>query len=298
MGSNVRQLEGFASLGGEIPYLTPHAIKIVGVDLPQSSEHWFAFCPRAGDDLEPEWIDDIRRNGVRSPVDVYRDGNEVIMLEGRRRVTAARLVYDEQKKAGVPDDERIKVRVNIRRGSPMELFAYNVGSENRKARSPLQRAMLMTQAKKFGADDKTVAEMFMCTTATVKNMLSLFDLSPEVQKAVDTGTLAIREAIKLTGQTREQQREILGKLVEAGATKGSRASNSIRDAKNGAHEKIGTDTTRSRSRDFLEKWKSILHKEGYTKEEAIIRFVLGGPASRDWSERFKETVNAVTEKKT
>ncbi len=109
-------IEGFQKRGADVPWLNPWAIKIVGLDMEDSSTHWFAFCPRAEEPLEPEWIEDIRTNGVRTPVDVYKDGSAVVMLEGRRRVRAARIVWDQQKAAGVPESERIAVRCAIRTG--------------------------------------------------------------------------------------------------------------------------------------------------------------------------------------
>ncbi len=295
MGSaSTRKLEGFVSLGGELPWLAPHAIKIVGVDVDETPENWFAFCPRAGDELESDWIDDIRRNGVRMPVDVYRDGDAVVMLEGRRRVTAARLIWDEQSKAGIPETERITVRVNVRRGNPMELFGFNVGSENRKARSPMQRAALMLHAKKFGADDKAVAEMFCCTTQTVKNMTSLFDLAADVQRAVDKGDLPIREAIKLADMPREEQKEILLQLKEADATKGARASNGIKAAKKGEKVK-SNDTRKMRSRNFLERWRDVVKKDERfcavkVPLDDVLKFVLGGNIPQDFPERVKESL--------
>ena len=294
MGSaSTRKLEGFAALGGELPWLNPHAIKIVGVDIDESADNWFAFCPRAGEKLEEEWVEDIRQNGVRTPVDVYREGDTVIMLEGRRRVTAARVIWDEQKKAGTPESDRIKVRVNIHKGSAQVLFAYNVGSENRKARSPMQRSALMLQAQKYGNDDKTIAKMFSCTPQTVRNMLSLYDLAADVQKAVDSGTLPIREAVKLTDKPREEQKEILGKLVAAGATHGAKAANGIRQAKNG-HD-VKPDGRKMRSRTFLEKWRNVVKKEKDAKWAKVdlsdvLKFVLGGPVPQGVDDRFKDSL--------
>jgi hypothetical protein len=294
MGSaSTRKLEGFATLGGELPFLKPHSIKIVGVDLDETGENWFAFCPRAGEKLEDEWLADIRQNGVRQPVDVFRDGDSVIMLEGRRRVTAARIIYDEQKKAGVPEAERITVRVNVRRGTPLQLFGFNVGSENRKERTPMQRAALMMKAQQFGADNAALATMFNCSTQTVKNMLSLLDLASDVQRAVDKGELPIREAIKLTDMPREEQKLLLTSLKEADATKGARASNGIAAAKKG--EKVTNNTRKMRSRGFLEKWREVVKAdEKFCAVKVplndILKFILGSGVPADFPERVKESL--------
>ena len=276
-----------------MPWLSPHAIKIVGVDIDENAENWFAFCPRADEKLEDAWLEDLRANGVRQPVDAYRDGNSVVLLEGRRRVRAARVIWDEQTAAGVPESERVTVRVNVRKGSPVELFGFNVGSENRKSRSPMQRAALMLQAQKFGSDDKQIATMFSVSTQTVKNMLSLYDLAPDVQRAVDKGELPIREAIKLADMPRAEQQLLLAGLKEADATKGARASNGIKAAKKG--EKIKNDTRKMRSRTFLEKWRDIVKKDERfcavkVPLDDVLKFVLGGNIPTDFPERVKESL--------
>lgn len=294
MGSaSTRKIEGFMALGGEVPHLNPHDIKIVGIDIKQTEENWFAFCPRAEEPLEPEWIDDIRRNGVRSPVDVWRNGDTATMLEGRRRVTAARIVWNEQEKKGVPVKDRIMVRVNVRKGDPLFLFGFNVGSENRKPRTLSQRAALMLQAQKYGADNDRIAELFSCTTKTVQNTMKVFDLAASVVKLVDSGDFPLREAIKLADKPREEQTAIVAKMVETGSLKGAKASNSIAAAKNGHADKIGTDTTRMRSKIFLEKWRDVLKKAKVQPDiepSALLGFILGGPIPRGADDTFKETL--------
>lgn len=291
MGSTAtRKLAGFAALGGEVPYINPNAIKIVGVDLPQTDENWFAYCPRADEPLEDEWVEDIRKNGVRQPVDGCRDGDAILLLEGRRRVRAARIVWKEQEKAGVPEGKRITLRVHVHKGTPEVLFAYNVASDNRKEKSASQRAALMAHAKKFGADDKAVAEMFGCTVVTVKNMLAFLDLAPSVQKAVDEG-FPLHAAIKLRDMPREKQKEALLELEAAGATKGAAAENGIAAKKAG--RKVTGDRTRMRSRLFIERWKTALEKADLQKYSTLVEmlaFVLGGPVPEGVSESFVETL--------
>jgi hypothetical protein len=292
MGSAAtRKLEGFAALGGEVPFLFPHDIKIVGLDVDQTDSNWFAYCPRFDEALEPDWIDDIRENGVRQPVDGYRDGNSIVLLEGRRRVRAARIIYDEQAKRGIPEDSRITVRVHVRKGTPQDYFAYNVGSENRKQRSPMQRAALMVQAQKYGSDDKKLAEMFSCTPQTVKNTLALLDLDVSVQKSVDKGELPLREAVKMAAMPREEQKEALAKLREAGATKGAAAANGIRAAIKG--EPVKKDTAKMRSRGFLEKWRAVVKKEHATTKVTlndVLKFILGGGVPSDFPDAVKDSL--------
>lgn len=275
MGSaSTRKLEGFQALGGEVPWLNPHAIKIVGLDVECDQNNWFAFCPRAKEPLEDEWVEDIRQNGVHQAVDGYRSGDTVFMLEGRRRVRGARVVWDEQAKKGVPAADRITVRVNIRKGDDAHLFSYNVGSENRKQRTAKHRALLMLNAQKFGADEAALATMFGCSAQNVKDTLAYFDLSAKLKTAVDGG-FAIREALKIAKEPRDKQDSMMEEMEAAGATKGAAASNAIRKLKAGKKlDKV--DKTRMRSKDLLEAWRNAIDAtKGNGDFVAMLDFVMG-----------------------
>jgi predicted transcriptional regulator len=298
MGSvATKKLEGFVSLGGELPHINPNMIKIVGLDIEETPDNWYAYCPRTKDELEDEWVADIRQSGVRTAIDCFRDGDTLVALDGRRRIQAARRVWAEQAKKGVPENQRCNVRVAIRRADPLGLFAYNIGSESRKSRTPLQSAALMLHAQKFGATDEVIAKIFGCTRQTVKNTLALLDLDPKVAKAVDNGEFPLREAIKLAPMERAAQKELFETMKEAGATKGPRAANAIAKAKRG--EKItkeaASDATKMRSRIFLEKLKVELKKDRSAKWHKqvdlvdLLGFVMGSPP-RGMPDEFKETL--------
>jgi hypothetical protein len=87
--------EGWIARGSDVPIICPHDVVIVGLDVPDSDDYWFCCCPRAADGVEEEFIDSIRQpNEVRTPIDVCRDGNRVLVLAGRRRIKAARIIWD------------------------------------------------------------------------------------------------------------------------------------------------------------------------------------------------------------
>jgi ParB-like chromosome segregation protein Spo0J len=282
---SMSKLEGFESRGSDIPWFNPNSVVIVGCDesAPLTGENWYAYCPRASDPLEDEWIEDIAENGVRSPVDVYRDGDRIIVLEGRRRIRAARIVWERQQQAGVDEDQRIKVRANIRTGDASALFLYNVGSDNRKERSPLQRASLMLHAQKHGCDKHQIAKMFSCTTMTVDNMLSLFRLHSEIQRDVDRGAFPIREAIKLASLSREEQKSCYDELRSSGATSGAAAANGIEKKKKGI-KVDGADKRRMLAKPLLLKWTERLRAVDLGPTADIIDFILGGPIPESLNE--------------
>lgn len=207
MGSNVAKIEGYQARGGEMPWINPNNILIVGLDVPETADNWFAQCPRAKEEVDEEFLESVRKEGVRLPVDVYRDGARVLTLEGRRRVKGARIVWEENKKKGVKPEDNIAVRVNIRHGSPEELFKFNAQShQGKKDLDPVQLAMLMANFQKHASDDvEKTANVFACSVGKVRQHLALLNLHPKVQREVSGFHLSIKNANKLAGLPREEQ---------------------------------------------------------------------------------------------
>jgi ParB/RepB/Spo0J family partition protein len=207
MGSDVKNIDGYRARGGEAPWIDPNKIVVVGLDVPASADNWFAHCPRIDEDIEEEFVQSVREDGVRKPVEVCRDGNCVVLLAGRRRVRAARIVWKEQADKDVPADSRIAVRVLVRSGSPADLFKYNVrDNADRKDLNPIQRATMMASHQKYAGEDvDKTAGMFNVSAATVRNYLSLLNLTSCVQAAVARRELSVANALVLTSLPRADQ---------------------------------------------------------------------------------------------
>lgn len=285
MSSDVRELDGFISRGGEVPHVDPNDVLIVGLDTPETTENWYAHCARLKDesdaDLEEYVVDILRTGRVDDPIDACRDGDKLIVLDGRRSTRAARIAWSRQKEIGIKKDERVTIRVLLRRGEPEELFRYNADSHKKKPLTATQRARLyLNYHERTGEDLERTRLFFGVTSQTVRNMLAIFDLDAQVQKKLDTGEIPLREAVKLRTMPRADQREALAQLVAVGATQGVAASAGIAQAKRGEKvEKI--EKTRMRSRAFLVKWKNALSKNGAAENHkpllGLLHFILGGP---------------------
>jgi len=227
MGSEIKNIAGFRSRGGEKPFIDPMQLGIVGlspsnpdyiegVDPPATDQNWFAHCPRVDEALEDEFVADIAENGVERPIDVYRDGLRLITLEGRRRVRAARRAWLEQKGE---EEKRIAVCVVIRSGSEEDLFAYNVGSDDpklRKNRNPVQRAqMIAAYVKRCGEDLEKAGKLFRCSEATIRNNLRLLELAPGPLAEVAKGTLSMANALRIVALPRSEQISVVSEYKEA-----------------------------------------------------------------------------------
>jgi ParB-like chromosome segregation protein Spo0J len=276
-------MQGFTRAGSDVPYFDPLAIVIVGIDTPLTADNWYAGCPRVNEELDAEFLDNVRQNGVVQVVHGYKDGDQIVLLAGRRRVRAARIVRKEQLKAGERDPKKlISVRVELHKAPPAKLYAINVGENvQRKDFNPLQRAELMRQGLKYGADENTVAEAFGVTSATVRNALVIFDCAADVQKAYAAG-LALASVKELAKEPREKQRTMLATMTSVGAVKGAKAQNAIRQLRAGKRV-TAPDSTRMRSGAFMAKFRDAIQAdaqgEGDVPSEvfALIDFTLGKP---------------------
>lgn len=265
MGSEVKQLDGFVKRTDVIE-VDPEKIVLVGVDEELTDENWFAFCPRADEPVDDEFIEDVKQNGVRTPLEGYRDGSRVVLLDGRRRLKAARI-------AGL-----VSVKVILRKDDPEGLFAVNISAEaTRKSLLPTQRAKLMQHfINTTGASQKACAKLFAVSPRVVQYTVALLDLAPHVQSAVDEGVISAQRALDLIDVPRDEQKLVLEEMISQGATKGAAAHAAAEAAKKG--EKIDSKEDRGAKllpRKFLERFLMEV-READPRLAAWLRFILGG----------------------
>ena len=302
--ASLQKLDGFVVAGGEVPYINPDAPKIVGLDIPETVDNWFAHCSRVKDvtDAEiKEYAEAIVAAGkVDHVIKAYKDGASIlVVLDGRTTVRAARMAREIQATRKVPEAERVNVRVNIVGGSgadPEEFYRINLDSHKHKPLTRTQYAKgVLTYFQKMGEDHAKTAAFFKTTVQTVKTVLQHFSLSPKIQKMIDDHRLPSTVTRDLAELTREKQEEAVEDMLATGSTKGAAAANATAKAKKG--EKIDkTDKTRCLSKKFLEHWHTALKATGKFEElRAMLLFFLGGPVPPEVkkSDKLMETLEAV-----
>ncbi len=286
--ASTRKIEGFHSIGGEAPFLDPHKVVIVGLDIPDSDTYWYAKCARLKDvtdkSLEPYVQDILRRKDVPNIVDGVKDGHRVLVLDGRRTTRAARIACE---RSGTV----IPVRVRLHQGRDRDLYEINVRSHDGLELTELQYAQqVLTFFNMTGEDLAETAAFFKTTTTTVRNYLKVFSLSEQLQRAIAEDGLALSNAIKLADEPREKQEEIFGKLRDAQALRGIRASNGIEAAKRG-EAAIGRDTTRMLSRKVLFSLREMLIRKKRDERPTVdalefLKIILGSPVPKDFDAEF------------
>jgi len=176
------------------------------------------FDPRVHLPVDEGFVESISK-GISTPIRVRRNGDKMQVVVGRQRVKAARIA----KKRGV----EILVPAWVVRGTDAELYDMIVEeNEQREDTPPTMRALQAQKLLNLGRSEEEVAKRFR--VGSIKNILAILDLHPEVQKAVDekafSASLAAVELVKLP---REEQVEEMNKLLASGV-KGEIAKETLR----------------------------------------------------------------------
>lgn len=134
---------------------------------------------------------------VHEPVLVTRDGSDVIVVDGRRRVVAAR-VADAMRRA--QGGQGVQVPVIVVNGSPGSLAGImGACNELRRANTPLARAEVAYRiASQVGGDNgdalRQVALAMGVTTQTARSWIALGELPADLRARIGQGKLTMTKA--------------------------------------------------------------------------------------------------------
>lgn len=171
---------------------------------------------RSKTDPDEAMILNVIAHGIIEPVVIRKEGDQAVVVAGRRRVRAAQLANERLRKQG---EEAVMVPCIIRRGDDREMLGVAVSeNEIRKADTPMVRARKMQHLLELGRVEGDIAIIFGVTKQTVKNHLKLFDLCPQVQNAVEAGTISATAASQLSDMPPAEQKKALDDLEASGDT--------------------------------------------------------------------------------
>ncbi len=146
-------------------------------------------------------------HGVHIPVLVEKQGDLVVVADGRQRVINATEANVRLVAEGRP---RIMIPLVPKRGDAKTMFEIRViTNQHRQEDNPVVEAFTMQQYLDMGRTEEDCAELWGCTTRTVRNRLYLLELCPEVQQAVIKGDVAVKAAIALRDLSFKDQRAAL-----------------------------------------------------------------------------------------
>lgn len=210
--------------------VNPEQLKVVGKDTKHKSkaEHYL-WDPRVNT-IERPMVDNIKKRGVMQPIEVVKDGDDYLVVDGRRRTIHARIARKEMLADGAPE---LTVPVLIVRGSEDDLvgrmFSSNELRKDNSFREKAEIAMYLHQA--LGWTKKDIAIDMGCTTVAVDNYLAVSDLAKPVVQAMDEGKIKSSAAVKLASLSREEQAEQLKEMLTSGDTTTATAARRSRNVK-------------------------------------------------------------------
>jgi ParB family transcriptional regulator, chromosome partitioning protein len=193
----------FDAQRANIYQLDPNVVVIIGLDTPHGPEH-VLYDARILEPLREATVLDMMKRGVVTPIVVRKDGSDAVVIDGRRRVMHAREANRRLAELGQP---LIRVPAGSpRRGTDTDHFeTLVVLNEHREADGPLNRARKAVTLLNRGRTEEEVAQLFAVSVPTLKNLLSLLDLSPEAQQAFSLKEIGLTEAYSLARQSRDDQ---------------------------------------------------------------------------------------------
>lgn len=196
---------------GDRFFFSPDSLIIIGLDTKDGKEHPL-YDERVNLEV-PRWmVDSIKAYGVLEDVIVRRDGDDLLVVDGRQRTRATRIANKELKKEGKPE---VRVGVTIRKDDDKGIEAIHViANEHRQADTPIVRAKKAQRMLDAGHAEAEVAFCFGITIEYLRQLQKLLDLAAPVQKAVEAGEVSASAAAKLSKLKREEQVSKLGELKE------------------------------------------------------------------------------------
>ncbi len=208
----------------------PGEVCIIGIDTNDGPEHPLFDAESNAHKAEQDDanIANVRTFGVLKPILFERDGDRVIVVDGRTRVRWARCAAKLQKAAG---EEVLVVPGLPKRGDGAMLYGISrAANTHRPDDTPLQNARNAQRLIDMGRSEEEAAIAFGVTKLTMRQWLSLLTLDPKVQRLVERG-MAIGAASKLAKLPRSEQVARLAQLKDAGEKPTARAvTNKLREA--------------------------------------------------------------------
>jgi len=207
-----------------------------------------------------------KNQGVLMAVIIKKDGMEPVVVDGRRRVKAARQANIELKEEG---KEPLKVPCIYRRGDDLELFGVTISAnEHRVDDGPLEKADKLNKFLNGGGDIDEAHIIFGVSKVTIDNWLKLLDLDRSVKKEIRAGNISASAAATLHKLPKSEQKEKVKTLISTGATSTARAQRAVQTGKTNTVKKC---RGRKEIEDFLSKWEKSLPRDAVRALRWVMR---------------------------
>lgn len=201
---------------GQHFYVLPAEIKII--DDPKHP----LYDPRIKMPIDEPFIASIRR-GIRTPVRVRKEGDEIVCVFGRRRVRAARIVNERLQAQGAKDAELVRVPCMFAKDDDAEAFRNSIEENAQRVDNDvLTKAADANRMHERGFSDQEVADAFGVTLVTLKSWNALLDCSKPVKEAVAAGRIRLSDVKDIAGLPVAEQAKKVEEIAVAKPTRATR----------------------------------------------------------------------------
>jgi ParB family chromosome partitioning protein len=177
------------------------------------------YDPRVELPVNEQLVLSMMAAGWHGTMQVWKDGDQVVVLDGRQRTKAAVEANKRLKNAG---REPLLVRVEVERSTEANLYGIQaLLNEGRTTVSDMERANILTRLIAFGKTEEQAGAMLGLDKAQTRRTLALLDCDKRVQDAVEAKQIKPTAAARLSKLPREQQVETLKEILAAGPTERS-----------------------------------------------------------------------------
>lgn len=228
---------------GSLWRFSPFELTIVGHDTDEQ-EHELCDHESNAFDAEnyKEYIDYMRLNGVDKPIIFRRDGDRVLVVEGRTTTRVARVVaplWEADRRAeGLRgqelEDSLLKIPGVVRRGTADEMFCVSRAANRRRPGSvtDMSDAKALARLVNNGAPVEQAAVRLGLPPSRAKQLLAVLQLHPKLQRRVGVD-VALDTAAKLAKLPQAEQVAKVAELQAAGEKPTARAVSNRLRAENG-----------------------------------------------------------------
>jgi len=205
-------------------------IQIEYVDVKTILQH--PDVPNIRSDIKPEeireLIESIISDGVRVPINCFREGDKVFLINGWRRKTAVEQILKADPNSPVRNMPVVFVEYGTENRIADALCDNLVDNVHRQDVSPYDMAQRLKKLADMGMDYQSICKKINKSITWVRDTLSLLDLEKKAQESLQTGEISTSEAKQIAKLEPKKQKSVTKELVSAKQKKDIKKARQIR----------------------------------------------------------------------
>jgi ParB-like chromosome segregation protein Spo0J len=223
-------------------------------------------------------LSDYIKNGNPVPgiLDVYVEGEQVILIDGHCRTQAAIMAINEGAEL-----KGVLVRVLDRYINETDRIARLITSNSGRPLSPIEKASVVKRLMNFNVPVKEIAIKTGMSVSTVQGLLDLCGAAPEVQEMVKKGEVSATQAVKTIRKEGASAGPKLKKAVEKAKSEGKSRATAKQIESRVTHPPAG-ESNIPKINPTLDRIKEVLGKLDKSKFLEVLNYMSMTAQARNW----------------